>query len=148
MAGFGLKVKISAYAMPMLVFGVILIFQKAKALKGIGYVLAGLGFLFLGIHYMKEGFEAFKDSIDLTAYAVSGLSRPVAVHADRHRRDGGHAVQPRHAGADHHRAGGTADHLRERAGAGDRRQRRHHHHRHPRRRSAPTSMAGGWRRPT
>ncbi|MFT5855010.1 MAG: phosphate:Na+ symporter, partial [Verrucomicrobiales bacterium] len=71
-AGFGLKVKISAYAMPMLVFGVILIFQKTKALKGIGYILAGLGFLFLGIHYMKEGFEAFKDTIDLTAYAVEG----------------------------------------------------------------------------
>jgi phosphate:Na+ symporter len=73
MAGFGLKVKISAYAMPMLVFGVILIFQKAKSLKGIGYVLAGLGFLFLGIHYMKEGFESFKDSIDLASFAVGGL---------------------------------------------------------------------------
>ncbi|MEJ1380792.1 MAG: Na/Pi cotransporter family protein [Candidatus Sedimenticola sp. (ex Thyasira tokunagai)] len=71
-AGFGLKVKISAYAMPMLVFGIILIFQKAKSLKGIGYILAGLGFLFLGIHYMKEGFEAFKDSINLAEYAVSG----------------------------------------------------------------------------
>lgn len=71
-AGFGLKVKISAYAMPMLVFGIILIFQKLKELKGIGYVLAGLGFLFLGIHHMKEGFEAFKDTIDLTTYAVGG----------------------------------------------------------------------------
>jgi len=71
-AGFGLKVKISAYAMPMLVFGVILIFQKAKSLKGLGYVLTGLGFLFLGIHYMKDGFEAFKDTIDLASYAVTG----------------------------------------------------------------------------
>ncbi len=73
MAGFGLKVKISAYAMPMLVFGVILIFQKAKSLKGIGYVLTGLGFLFLGIHYMKEGFEAFKDTVDLASFAVPGF---------------------------------------------------------------------------
>ena len=71
-AGLGLKVKISAYAMPMLVFGVILIFQKAKSLKGLGYVLAGLGFLFLGIHYMKDGFEAFKDTINLANYAVTG----------------------------------------------------------------------------
>ncbi len=54
-AGFGLKVDIAAYAMPMLVFGVILILQKSKHLKGVGYILAGLGFLFLGIHYMKEG---------------------------------------------------------------------------------------------
>jgi phosphate:Na+ symporter len=73
-AGFGLKVNIAAYAMPMVIFGVILIFQKSKELKGFGYVLAGLGFLFLGIHYMKEGFDAFRDSIDLTAYAVSGYA--------------------------------------------------------------------------
>ena len=71
-AAFGLKVKISAYAMPMLVFGIVLSFQKSKYLKGVGSVLAGLGFLFLGIHYMKEGFEAFKDSFDLAALAVPG----------------------------------------------------------------------------
>ncbi len=71
-AGFGLKVDIAAYAMPMLVFGVLLIFQKSKALNGIGYILAGLGFLFLGIHFMKEGFEAFKDSIDLSEFAIPG----------------------------------------------------------------------------
>jgi len=71
-AGFGLKVKISAYAMPMLVFGIILVFQKSKHLKGVGYILAGLGFLFLGIHYMKEGFEAFRTTIDLKAFSVSG----------------------------------------------------------------------------
>ena len=71
-AGFGLKVKISAYAMPMLVFGIILIFQKSPSLKGIGYVLSGLGMLFLGIHHMKEGFEAFRDSIDLSQFAVEG----------------------------------------------------------------------------
>ncbi len=73
-AGFGLKVKISAYAMPMLVFGVILVFQKSSNLKGIGYVLAGLGLLFLGIHHMKEGFEAFRDTIDLTQFAVGGYA--------------------------------------------------------------------------
>ncbi len=71
-AGFGLKVKISAYAMPMLAFGIVLTFQKSKALKGIGSVLAGLGFLFLGIHHMKEGFEAFRDQIDLARFAIEG----------------------------------------------------------------------------
>ncbi|MBU1659594.1 Na/Pi symporter [bacterium] len=71
-AGFGLKVDIQVYAMPMIVFGIILIFQKTKSLKGIGYILAGLGFLFLGIHYMKEGFEAFKNNIDLANFAISG----------------------------------------------------------------------------
>ncbi|MGB3751550.1 MAG: Na/Pi symporter, partial [Arcobacteraceae bacterium] len=72
-AGYGLKVDIAAYAMPMLVFGVILIFQKSKSLKGFGYILAGLGFLFLGIHYMKEGFEAFKSTIDLASFGGTGL---------------------------------------------------------------------------
>ncbi len=71
-AGFGLKVNIAAYSMPLLVFGVLLIFQQSKVLKGIGHGLAGLGLLFLGIHYMKEGFDAFSQNIDLANYAVSG----------------------------------------------------------------------------
>ncbi len=71
-AGFGLKVDIAAYAMPLLVFGVVLIFQSSKAIKGIGYIFAGLGFLFLGIHYMKEGFETFKATINLAEFAVAG----------------------------------------------------------------------------
>ena len=49
----------------MLVFGVLLLFQKSRNLKGIGYILVGLGFLFLAIHHMKEGFDTFKDSFDL-----------------------------------------------------------------------------------
>lgn len=72
-AGFGLKIKISALAMPMLVFGIIFSFQKRNALKGIGNVLAGLGFFFLGVHYMKEGFDVFKEYIDLTQYAIPGF---------------------------------------------------------------------------
>ncbi len=58
MAVFGMKVKISDYAMPMLVFGLILVIQKRQDLQGAGRIRAGLGFLCLGIHYMKEGFEA------------------------------------------------------------------------------------------
>lgn len=72
-AGFGLKVKISAYALPMLAISIVLVFQRSKYLKGAGYVLAGLGFLFLGIHHMKEGFEAFKDQFDLTRLAMTGV---------------------------------------------------------------------------
>ncbi len=73
-AGFGLKIDIAAYSMPMLVFCIILAFQGSKAAKGIGYILAGLGFLFLGIHYMKEGFQTFKETIDLAQFAVPGLT--------------------------------------------------------------------------
>ena len=72
-AGLGLKVNIAAYAMPMIAVSIILVFQKAKPLRGIGYALGGLGFLFLGIHHMKEGFEAFRDQIDLLRFALPGL---------------------------------------------------------------------------
>lgn len=72
-AGFGLKVNISAYAMPLLVFGVLLLLTKQKNFHGIGHILLGLGFLFLGIHYMKDGFDAFKQNIDLSQYAMTGL---------------------------------------------------------------------------
>ena len=73
-AGLGLKINIATYALPMLVFGSLFIFQGSKRLKGIGYALAGLGFSFLGIAYMKEGFDAFKETIDLTQYSADGFT--------------------------------------------------------------------------
>lgn len=73
-AGFGLTVKLSAYALPMLVFGVLFLMQSSKKLKGIGWILVGIGFLFLGIHYMKEGFAAYSEHIDLTQYAMTGIA--------------------------------------------------------------------------
>lgn len=72
-AGFGLKVDIAAYAMPMLVFGVIFQFTRSNTLKGVGQILLGLGFLFLGIAWMKDGFEAFGQSLNMADYAVSGV---------------------------------------------------------------------------
>ena len=45
-AAFGLKLNISALAMPMLVFGIIFSLQQNANLKGLGSVLAGLGFSF------------------------------------------------------------------------------------------------------
>jgi len=72
-AGLGMKVKLSVYALPMLVLGILLVFQNRDLWKGIGYALAGMGFLFLGIDYMKSGFDAFQGSIDLSAYSVDGI---------------------------------------------------------------------------
>jgi len=72
-AGLGLKVDIAAYAMPMIALSIILVFQKSKVWRGVGYAVAGLGFLFLGIHHMKEGFEAYKDQIDLLRFALPGI---------------------------------------------------------------------------
>jgi len=74
MAAFGMKVKISAYAMPMLVFGLLFVLQKSKQLKGLGNILAGIGFLFLGIHFMKEGFQTAQESLDLAQFALPGLA--------------------------------------------------------------------------
>lgn len=73
-AGLGLKINIATYALPMLVFGTLFIFQESRRLKGIGYALAGLGFSFLGIAYMKEGFDAFQETIDLTQYSADGFT--------------------------------------------------------------------------
>ncbi len=73
-SAFGLTFKISALAMPMLAFGILLVFQKAKTLKGAGNVLTGLGMFFLGIHYMKEGFAAIESELDLAAYAMPGIT--------------------------------------------------------------------------
>ncbi|MCB1417683.1 MAG: Na/Pi cotransporter family protein [Notoacmeibacter sp.] len=73
-AGFGVKVNISAYAMPMLAVAIVLVFQGNKYVRGAGYALAGLGFLFLGIHHMKVGFESFKDELDLTRFAMTGVA--------------------------------------------------------------------------
>ncbi|WP_257287690.1 MULTISPECIES: Na/Pi cotransporter family protein [unclassified Endozoicomonas] len=70
---FGLKVKLSAYAMPLLVIGLLLKSNKHKNINGLGYILLGIGFLFLGIHYMKVGFDAFKSSIDLAEFAMRGF---------------------------------------------------------------------------
>ncbi|RXK06150.1 Na/Pi cotransporter family protein [Halarcobacter bivalviorum] len=71
-SSFGLNLKISIYAMPMIIFGVIFRFSKNSTYVGLGNILLGLGFIFLGISYMKEGFDTLKDSIDLAAYSVGG----------------------------------------------------------------------------
>lgn len=72
-AGFGFKVELATYAMALLVFGILLLFQPSKYLKGAGNTLAGIGFLLLGIHYMKEGFEASVGLLDFSSYALPGL---------------------------------------------------------------------------
>ncbi|MGM0518745.1 MAG: Na/Pi cotransporter family protein [Campylobacterota bacterium] len=70
---FGVKIKISAYAMPMIIFGVLFRFSKNEPTKGFGNVLIGLGFVFLGISYMKDGFETLKAGLDLSQFALDGV---------------------------------------------------------------------------
>ena len=71
-SAFGLKIKISAYAMPMIVVGSASMLSKSNTWKGIGSILVGLGIIFLGIGYMKEGFETLKEAINLSEYSMQG----------------------------------------------------------------------------
>ena len=72
---FGLKIKISVYAMPMIVLGIFIpLFLKSNSWKGIASIFIGLGIIFLGIGYMKEGFETLKEGIDLAQYAMAGYA--------------------------------------------------------------------------
>ena len=73
-SSLGLKIKIAHYALPMLIFGVILQFSNRASNKGLGSILIGLGFIFLGIDYMKEGFETLKQGLDLAEYAMEGYA--------------------------------------------------------------------------
>lgn len=72
-AAYGLKIDIASYALPILVFGVVFMFEKNRILQGLAFILIGIGFLFLGIDYMKTGFEAFKETIDLSTLAIGGF---------------------------------------------------------------------------
>jgi phosphate:Na+ symporter len=71
-SSFGMKIDIAAFALPMIIFGVIFRFFKQKNIQGIGNIFLGLGFVFLGIGYMKDGFENLKQGIDLAQFSVEG----------------------------------------------------------------------------
>jgi len=72
---FGLKIKISVYAMPMIVMGILIpLFLKENSWKGVASIFIGLGIIFLGIGYMKEGFETLKEGINLAQYAMAGYT--------------------------------------------------------------------------
>ncbi len=70
---YGMKVKLISYALPLLVFGLLLRVQKNKNIHGVGFILLGIGFLFLGVHYLKDGFEAFQNVIDFSHFSMEGL---------------------------------------------------------------------------
>lgn len=68
----GVKIDIAAFALPMVIFGVIFRFYKDRNFQGVGNILLGLGFVFLGIGYMKDGFEDLKQGINLAQFAIDG----------------------------------------------------------------------------
>ncbi len=75
---FGLKLKLSHLAAPLIVFGVLFSFQKKKGnLVSTGQILLGLGFFFTGIYIMQQGFEDYQRTISLDTITVSGTLRNV-----------------------------------------------------------------------
>lgn len=70
----GVKIDIAAFALPMIIFGVIFRFYKDRNFQGFGNILLGLGFVFLGIGYMKDGFEDLKQGINLAQFAIDGYA--------------------------------------------------------------------------
>lgn len=72
-ASIGNKANISTFALPIIAFGVVFLFHKAKVIKGFGYILAGVGLIFLGIAYIKIGFDNYQDSINFAQYDISGF---------------------------------------------------------------------------
>ena len=71
-SAFGVKIDIATFAMPMVIFGVVLKFAQNKSYQGFGKILLGLGFVFLGIDYMKDGFEVLQQRFDISKFAVEG----------------------------------------------------------------------------
>lgn len=70
---FGLKLKISGYALAMAAIGMVFGFMKSKGARGVGNILVGLALLLLAIGFMKEGFDSVKETIDLSVFAIPGL---------------------------------------------------------------------------
>lgn len=67
------SIKISILAIPLIVCGTVLNFQKDKVFKGIGLIFMGLGFFFLGVDYIKGGFESYKEIMDLSRFNFDGF---------------------------------------------------------------------------
>ncbi len=66
------SIKISDFALPLIVVGVLLGFQKAKLYKGLGGIFAGLGFFFLGVSFIKDGFQGLGEIVSFSKYHAGG----------------------------------------------------------------------------
>src|SRR5690606_35824523 len=67
--GLGLSISLTKIALPLIIFGVLLLLQTRALYKSIGNMLLGMGFLFLGIDYIKDGFASIQYSFDFSLLA-------------------------------------------------------------------------------
>jgi len=67
----GQNFSLSAFALPLLVFGVLASFLGPKK-KAVGRILLGVAFIFLGIEQIKAGFSVVTENFDLAHYTIDG----------------------------------------------------------------------------
>lgn len=70
----GFKVKIDAFAMPMIGLGGLglIFFGGSKKASNIFRIITGFGLLFLGLDYMKESMSTLADTVDIQAFKEMG----------------------------------------------------------------------------
>ncbi len=69
----GQDFSLSALALPLLVFGVLVGFLGEKS-KAAGRVVLGVAFIFLGIDQLKDGFAGFGGDLDLASVRIDGVA--------------------------------------------------------------------------
>lgn len=72
-SGIGLKLDVSALGLPLITVGIIMLFNKSKDLKSLGYILAGIGLFFLGIAYIKDGFVIYQNAFNISSIRIEGV---------------------------------------------------------------------------
>ena len=71
----GLKLKLTAAALPFMLVAAILYLMKGnRTLRGAGKAMAGFALMFMGIGFLQEGLSGARALIDLTAFDATGLS--------------------------------------------------------------------------
>lgn len=71
----GFKIKVEAFALPMIGIGMMLyLVRKGTRWGYIGSALAGFGLFFIGIDVLKNAFEGIAAGIDLQNHAVPGVA--------------------------------------------------------------------------
>lgn len=71
--GLGLSISLTKIALPIIIFGVLLLFQTRPIYQAFGNMLLGMGFLFLGIDYIKIGFAGVQDSFDFSILSANNF---------------------------------------------------------------------------
>lgn len=71
----GFKIKISAFALPIIAVGMLLnLVATRERIKQLGFALAGFGVFFIGLAFLKESFEGLESSINLSSLSTLPFS--------------------------------------------------------------------------